>query len=184
MSDINNETTATGKGHATPTRKEREAANKRPIVPSDRKEARRAMNAKRAAERAKVRAGLEAGDEQYLPPRDKGPQRRYARDYVDARWTAGEFMVPAMVPVVIFSLLPFFDDAVVQLSLLLAIYGLLLIAILDGLVIGRTVFRKLEAKYGVGKVERGIKWYCAMRAFQFRPLRLPKISVKRGEFPV
>lgn len=185
MTESNNdETTPAGKGHATPTRKEREAANKRPLVSADRKAARKAQAARNAAERAKVRAGMEAGDEKYLPLRDKGPQRRYVRDFVDARWTAGEFMVPAMIPVVIVSLFPNFNDAAFQLSILVAIYGLFLLAILDGLIIGRQVFKRLEAKYGAGNVEKGVKWYAAMRAFQFRPLRLPKIAVKRGEFPV
>ena len=37
------------------------------------------------------------GDEANLPLRDKGPAKRFIRDYVDARWNVGEFMLPVMV---------------------------------------------------------------------------------------
>ena len=35
---------------------------------------------------AKQREALANGDERYLPARDKGPVRRFVRDYVDSRF--------------------------------------------------------------------------------------------------
>jgi NAD(P)-dependent dehydrogenase (short-subunit alcohol dehydrogenase family) len=35
----------------------------------------------------------------------------------------------------------------------------------------------------VDKLERGIGWYTATRAFQMRFMRLPKPQVKRGQYP-
>ena len=66
-----------GKGHATPTRKEREAANKRPLVAGDNKEARKASRAKLQESRDRARVGMANGEEKFLPVRDRGPQKRY-----------------------------------------------------------------------------------------------------------
>ncbi|MEX2441391.1 MAG: DUF3043 domain-containing protein, partial [Pontimonas sp.] len=33
-------------------------------------------------------------------------------------------------------------------------------------------------------VEKGVRWYAAMRALQMRGLRLPKAQVARGERPI
>ena len=94
--DEHAETNAAGKGRATPTRAEQEAARKRPLV-ADTKEAKARARAELAASRDKARLGMAAGDERYLPARDKGPQRRYVRDFVDAGWHLGEFVMPMMV---------------------------------------------------------------------------------------
>src|SRR5690606_7016553 len=59
-----------GKGRATPTRKEQEAARKRPLVPDDRKAAAKASKAELAARRERARLGMERGEERYLPARD------------------------------------------------------------------------------------------------------------------
>ena len=75
--------TPAGKGRATPSRAEREAARKRPLVP-DTKEAKARARADLAAQREKARLGMAAGDPRYLPARDQGAQRKFARDWVDA----------------------------------------------------------------------------------------------------
>ncbi|GGE89782.1 DUF3043 domain-containing protein [Mycetocola zhadangensis] len=169
-----------GKGRPTPTRKEREALNKRPLVPGDRKEAKQAARAKLAESREKARLGLAAGDERYLPQKDRGPQKRWVRDYVDARFSVGEFLIPVMFVVI---LLTFIPRPEVQVYGMLALWAFFIIAILDCIFLGYLVRKKLRAKFGEDKVERGVRWYAGMRALQLRPLRLPKAQVKRGDYP-
>ncbi|WP_374010282.1 DUF3043 domain-containing protein [Leifsonia sp. LS-T14] len=169
-----------GKGAPTPTRREQEAARKRPLVPTDRKEAARDARAKQAEAREKARLGMAAGDDRYLTARDRGPQRRYVRDYVDARFSIGEFLIPVMLIVIILTFLPW---PAMQVYGLFALWGFFLIAVIDCVVLGFLIQRRIGAKFGTTKVERGLRWYGAMRALQLRIMRLPKPQVKRGQFP-
>ncbi|MDF2492684.1 MAG: hypothetical protein K0Q58_1262 [Microbacterium sp.] len=54
-----------------------------------------------ASQREKARVGMAAGDERYLQPRDKGPQRRFVRDLVDSGWHVAELIMPVMVVVLL-----------------------------------------------------------------------------------
>ena len=168
-----------GKGAPTPSRAQQEAARKRPLVPNDRKEAAKQARAKAAESRERARVGMAVGDERYLPMRDRGPQKKYVRDYVDARFSVGEVLIPVMFAVI---LLTFIPDAAVQSIGILALWAFFLIAVADVVVLGVILNRKLAAKFGADKVER-VRWYAAMRALQLRPLRLPKPQVKRGKYP-
>ena len=172
--------TTVGKGHATPTRKEREAANLRPLVSSDRKASSKESRAKMAEQRDRARVGMANGEEKYLGPRDKGPQRRYVRDYVDARFSVGELMIPFLGVVIV---LTFISQPIFVTIGTFALWGFLLILVIDCVVLGFTLNRKLTAKFGAGKVERGFRWYASMRAVQLRPMRLPKPQAKRGQYP-
>ena len=167
-----------GKGTRTPTRREREAANKRPLVPTDRKEAARAARAKNAELREKARIGMANGDERYLPTRDRGPQRKFVRDYVDARYSLGEFMIPVVFALIILTYIP----AIAAYGLI-TVYAYFLLALADVVILGFVLKRKLAAKFGEEKVEKGFRFYAAMRALQLRPLRLPKPQVKRRQYP-
>jgi len=51
----------------------------------------------------------------------------------------------------------------------------------DAFLIGRRVEKAIDKKFGKGKIERGVRWYAAMRSIQMRPMRLPKPQVKRGD---
>lgn len=169
-----------GKGQATPTRKQQEAANKRPLVPDDRKLAAKQARAKSSEARERARIGMAAGDDKYLPLRERGPQKRFARDYVDARFNVGEFMIPVMFAVI---LLTFFPNPSVQTYGILALWTFFAVAVVDCIVLGFVLTKKIEAKFGSDKAER-VRWYAAMRALQLRPMRLPKPKVKRGQYPV
>lgn len=176
--DLN--TDSTSKGKATPRRKEREAANQRPLVSGDRRAGNKEARAKMAEARNKARVGMANGDEKFLPIRDKGVQRRYIRDYVDARFSVGELIIPVMFVVII---LTFVNSPLLQTIAIMALWVFFLIAVIDCVVIGFLIQRKLTAKYGADKLQRGNRWYSAMRALQLRPMRLPKPQVKRGNYP-
>lgn len=170
-----------GKGHATPTRREAEQARRKPLVPEDRKAAARASRSKLADERARARAGMAAGDERYLLARDRGPQRRYARDAVDARWTLGELLFPlaAVLLIATFAVPP-----QVEFVLFPVLYVFVAIMVLDAWIRARRIRRELAAKVGgEDRVERGLTLYVITRCIQMRALRTPKPRVKRGEYP-
>jgi hypothetical protein len=169
-----------GKGRPTPSRREREAARRRPLVPSDRKEAARQARAQSAAAREKARAGMALGDDRYLTARDKGPQRRFVRDYVDARYNVGELMIPIMLLVIVLTFIP---NPAFQVYGILVLWAFFLVAVIDAFLLGVLVRRRLAAKFGEERVERGVRWYAAMRAMQMRVIRLPKPQVKRRQFP-
>ncbi|MGV8851287.1 MAG: DUF3043 domain-containing protein [Rhodoglobus sp.] len=169
----------TGKGRPTPTRKEREAANLRPLVSDDRKEARRQARTQMQGERERARIGMANGEEKYLPLRDRGPQKRFVRDYVDARFSVGELLVPAMFVVIILTLLP---QPEVKVFGLFALWAFFLVAAMDAILLGLRLRRKISEKFGESRAEK-VRWYAAMRSLQLRIMRLPKPQVKRGQFP-
>ena len=171
--------TKVGKGAPTPTRAEREAARKRPLVPDDRKQAAKEARLKAADARERARLGMAAGDERYLPMRDRGPQKKYVRDYIDARFSVGEVLIPVMFLVIILTFIPSYE---VQTIGIFALWGFFLVSVADVVILGFALRRKLAAKFGADKVEK-VRWYAAMRALQLRPLRLPKPQVKRGQYP-
>jgi hypothetical protein len=140
------------------------------------KEARKAAKARIAEERAKARAGMMSGDERYLTPRDKGPQRRLARDIVDGRpFTVGEILIPALFIVIITNTI---QNNVVEIVGILALWSILFAIVIDSTLIMRKVKRVVEQRHG--DMERGVGWYAASRGFQMRAMRLPKPQVKRG----
>ena len=163
------------KNRPTPKRRDQEAANKRPLIVTDRKVARSKDKVARREGMAKQRAGMLAGDERYLPARDKGPRRRFIRDSVDARWNIGEFMLPAMLLVLLLSFIR------PLMSVFILVYGLVVVAIIDAVLMWLRTKKKVIAKYG--QAERGDAFYAIMRAFQMRRTRMPKPAVDRGQHP-
>lgn len=170
---------SSGKGRPTPSRAEREAANRRPLAPQT-KEARAAQRTRMNEARQRANDGFAKGEEKYLPARDKGPQRRWVRDYVDAGWHLAEFVMPAMIFVLVLTFIP--DPAIVNYAFL-AMMIFVLFVIGDMIVLSHNVKKKIAEKFGADRRERGLGWYAAMRAMQMRFLRMPKPQAKRGEYP-
>jgi len=174
-----NQDSASGKGRPTPKRSQVVEARKRPLVSADRTEARKQARATMQVEREKQRIGMANGVEKYMPFRDRGPQKRYVRDFVDARTSAGEFMLPILVVIIILSLIPI---PAVEIATVALLWLFLLIAVVDVLILNRRLTRELKEKFGETRVEK-VRFYAAMRVMQLRQMRLPKPQVKRGEWP-
>lgn len=171
-----------GKGRPTPRRKEVEKARQRPLVPADRGEARRQARAKAKATRDREYQAMQTGDERFLPARDRGPVRRWVRDYVDSRWTLGEFFLPVTVAVMAAVLL-LGNQPEFAVVIVIVLYAIMLATIVDAFVLSRVLKKKLAAKFGEEAIPRGSLMYGVTRAFQLRRLRLPKPQVTRGQRP-
>jgi DUF3043 family protein len=178
-----------GKGRATPTRREAEQRNRRSVIGAppppkgatraERKAQRAARSAAAREERQRNRAALAAGDERALPSRDRGPVRKYVRDYVDARRNLGEYFLPiALVSIMI----GFVNAPQARLVSQLALYLMILLIIGDSVLLHRRIKRLTAAKFG-DKGTAGASTYGLMRALQLRRARMPKVQVARGQYP-
>ena len=171
-----------GKGRPTPRRSEAQARNVRPLVPVDRKAAARAARQAQREERAKVQSALMTGDERYLPLRDRGPQKRFVRDVVDARRNVGEyFLIIAGVSLVLSMLATPLGSAELVLLTTLLIYLMLAVVVVDSVLLGRKLKRAVAARFA--EPERGLVSYGVTRALQIRRMRRPVPMVQRGAQP-
>lgn len=177
------------KSSPTRTRKEAEAANLRPLVPNDRKLAKKLERQKRDEAYARERVALETGDERYLPARDKGPIRRYVRDWLDARWSISEFLLPAMIlflgGVLILTFVRISDQvaSIVMVGLMVLFYALLVVSIIEGVIVWLRMKKRLKKIYPNTPIPKGTWFYMYTRMVMARRWRSPKPQVERGQFP-
>lgn len=171
-----------GKGRPTPTRKEAEEARKRALKgPTDPKARRKIEREQARDQRNEARAALMAGDERALPARDAGPVRKFVRDYVDSRWTLGEFFIPLAVVVLLVGLL---RNPTVQTIVSYVWFLMLLLLVVDMTILLLRLRKQLAAAFPDPAERKGTMFYAGMRALQIRRLRLPPPKVKAGGKPV
>ena len=169
--------TTAAKGRPTPKRSESERRRRPLTAPGDRKEANRQYRDRQRQERTRRQQGLQRGEQWALPPRDRGPVKALARDYVDSRRRLSEFYMYGLL--VLLALL-FVRNALVQSIVPLLVLIAVMIMLVEGIFIGRRV-RTLAAERLPGESTRGVALYAAMRALQIRRLRMPKPRIKPGE---
>lgn len=167
-----------GKGRPTPKRKDAESKRKvstlAPIVTKDQK---RASKALARQNRIANRAAYLRGDETALPARDRGPARRYVRNFVDARRSIGEYFLPIIFIVLVLTLFPI---AVIQVGAIALMYAVLVIAVIDGIFLSRKIRKAVETKFP-GTSTKGLGMYAWLRSTQMRRLRAPHPQVKVGD---
>jgi hypothetical protein len=141
------------------------------------REERRANSATRRAQMADRRERMMAGDERYLLARDQGPVRRYVRDLVDARRNVLGLFMPSALG------LMFIMFAVPQLQLYMspAMMLLMVLMMLDGVILGRKVARRVDEKFPNDTESRWkLGLYAVSRASQMRRMRAPRPQIKHG----
>jgi hypothetical protein len=163
-----------GKGRPTPSRKEAEAAARaRAKAAYDAKGSRKAQRQQRAVAAAKMREAMRTGDERYLPARDKGPVRRFIRNFVDARLCMAELLLPLLILIMITQpLAPGLSNGLWSATILLV--GL------DTVWLVFRLRRALNARFP-DESHKGAVWYAILRSMQLRWLRLPKPQVRLGQ---
>lgn len=167
-----------GKGRPTPTRKEAEAAARaRAKVPRTRKEMAAAQRAARAENSGKVREAMKTGDERFLPARDRGPMRRFIRDYIDVRFSFIELLIPVMLVSLVMGWSG--NQALMDTSQIILL-GAMVMIVMD-MVFLRMKLRRELAKRFPGESVKGTTYYAVMRAMQMKFMRLPKPQFKIGE---
>ncbi len=153
----------------TPSRKEAEAARRQRVTQTYSKRESRAM-ASRSTRSDRMRA---------MAARDNTPEKALMRDYVDARFSIGEVLLPALVLILATSFLnTVFPQAAAIATFVMYTYVLLVIG--DLFLMWRG-FKKVLAARLPGTSTRGLLFYGANRAIQIRRFRIPAPRVKRGE---
>jgi hypothetical protein len=168
------------KGRPTPKRSVAEAKRRQPIAGSSRAPA--APRTKEEKARARTnRAGkydaMKRGEQWALNPRDRGPARALARDFVDSKRRVSEYY---MYILVVLLAAVFVRSAAAQAIISPVVLLLILVIVVDATLIRRSLGR-LMAERLPGESTRGLTMYAVMRALQIRRFRVPAPRVHPGD---
>lgn len=162
------------KGKPTPKRKDAEAKLKiSPLSPTASKDAKRALKEQSRVRRLEARAAYMRGEESALPYRDKGPARRFVRNYIDERRSISEYFLVLIMLVLFLTIIPI---PAVQLAAVALMYSSMIFMTVNGIVLSRKL-KKLVAEKFPEEPTKGIGMYGWMRSTQLRRLRAPAPQV-------
>jgi hypothetical protein len=166
------------KGRPTPKRSDAERRRRQPYTaPKDRKEASRVSRDRQRADRSRRMEAVRRGEEWALPPRDRGPVKALARDYVDSKRRVSEYYMYGLLVLLVLLFIP---SLVVKSIVPVLVLSAVVVMAIEGVFIGRRV-KALAAQRLPGESTRGLGLYAAMRALQIRKLRVPKPRVNPGD---
>jgi hypothetical protein len=166
------------KENPTPSRKEAEAARKKALKPpmTRKEQVQRDREARRRI-RQRQQEALRTGDDKFLPLRDRGPLKRFARDYVDRRRLVAEYLLPVLLFTFILTMFP---SPRLQTFGMIAWMTVTLIAVIEEVLLVRGLKKELARRFP-GQSTKGITLYTILRTTQLRRFRLPHAQVKRFE---
>jgi Protein of unknown function (DUF3043) len=173
------------KGRPTPKRSEAERNRRQPITGSGSGSRSRAPASPRTPEekerargdRARKYEAMKQGESWALNPRDRGPVRALARDYIDSKRRISEYY---MYILVLLLAAVFLRNKTEQQYISPLVLVLVVIILVDAQVIRRSL-RKLIAERLPGESTRGLTMYAVMRALQIRRFRIPAPRVRPGD---
>ena len=157
------------KHRPTPSRKEAEAARRKRVNRTlSNREARQVAARQARAERMR-RMGNQEG----------APEKALMRDYVDARFNLGEFLLPSVVVILAVTVLGSYWQALSVITTLV-MYVFILSVIADVFLMWRG-FKRVLAERMPNAPTKGLLMYGMTRSTQLRRFRLPRPRIKRGE---
>ena len=147
--------------------------------PVDRKTASAQARATARQARVQQRAAMMEGDESALPMRDKGPERRFVRNYVDSRRNLGEYVFFAIIFFFVVSVIAGRNEQLAFLTEMVLVFLLIIVAV-DSVFLSRRMKAQVRERFPKSST-KGLTFYAVMRAMNFRKMRIPKPQVQRGE---
>ena len=167
------------KGRPTPKRSEAERNRRQPITGSRAPTTPRTPEdkAKARSERGRKYEAMKKGESWALNPRDRGPAKALARDYIDSKRRISEYY---MYILVLLLAAVFLRNKTEQQYISPLVLVLVVIIVIDAQVIRRSL-RKLVGERLPGESTRGLTMYAVMRALQIRRFRMPAPRVRPGD---
>ena len=167
------------KGRPTPKRSEAERKRRQPITGSRAPATPRTPEdkAKARSERGRKYEAMKKGESWALNPRDRGPAKALARDYIDSKRRISEYY---MYILVLLLAAVFLRNKTEQQYISPLVLVLVVIIVIDAQVIRRSL-RKLVGERLPGESTRGLTMYAVMRALQIRRFRMPAPRVRPGD---
>jgi Protein of unknown function (DUF3043) len=157
------------KDRPTPTRKEAEAARRQRMTTTlSKKEARAAASRQSRIERMKA-----------ISAREAAPEKVLMRDYIDARFNLGEFLLPGVVVILLVSMVGSYWPTLTLIGTL-AMYMFIVGVFVDGYLMWRG-FKKVLASRLPKASPKGLLMYGMARCTQIRRFRRPLPRIRRGE---
>ncbi len=175
------------KGAPTPRRRDVEAARRRPLVSDAKSMTREEKRAHKAKQRArsnelyqKQQEAMRTGNQRDMPAQHRGPERAFARDYVDASGPISAFFMPIallILPIMVFQ--PRWPNVIIPIVWVM--YGMFTLMAIIAFITGNRAKTLVEHKFG--EAPKGLMLQMVGRAFYLRRWRLPSAQVERGEYP-
>ena len=200
----NNKAFTPKKGRPTPKRNEverehgvRREAYEAPTTPAEARKRRKELKAsmskeeykamkqrerdQAARERRRVNERMMAGDEKYLMARDKGPERRFVRDWVDSHRYLMNLFLPMTLIVIILMVIGVKNPQVANLASIVMMV-IFLIMIGEGIWLARKLNRQVRERFPeTTQGKFGIGIYAFTRATMIRRLRTPAPQKQPGD---
>jgi Flp pilus assembly protein TadB len=132
--------------------------------------------AKARTTRSSKYEAMRRGEAWALNPRDRGPARALARDFVDSKRRISEYY---MYVLVVLLAAVFVRSKAAQAIISPLVLALVLVILVDAMLIRRSL-RRLMAERLPGESTRGLTTYSVMRALQIRRFRVPSPRVGPG----
>lgn len=122
-----------------------------------------------------------AGDEQYLMERDKGPEKRLVRDWVDAHRYLMNFFLPMAFVVIIIMIVGTRSAAIANIASLftMLVFGIM---VAEGIWLGRKINRIVNERYPKNPHSKfALGMYAFTRATMIRKMRTPAPQKSIGD---
>lgn len=128
---------------------------------------------------------MKQGDPRALPDKDKGPERKIARDYVDSRRLIANLFFPLGISMIIVTLFTSNNTYIAKMisEILMAVVLIwILFTAIESIFTGKNIMKLVKERYPNSQEKTfSIAFYATSRALKFRKMRIPLPQVKIGE---